>query len=79
MNQEKVISIITMSFKVLAIISAVIGFIFFLLILIGGGTPEAPRATSLIALALGVVYFLFFYTAAVVVELIARIEANTRR
>jgi len=52
---------------------------FFFIILIGGGTPEAPRATSVLALVLGFFYLVFFYTIAEVLALMMRIEQNTRK
>lgn len=70
---------INLVFKVFAWIAAALGVVFFFIILIGGGTPEAPRATSVLALVLGFFYFVFFYTVAEGLGLLMRIEANTRR
>jgi len=75
----KVVVLLRKTFKVLAFISGGLGFIFFLIILIGGGTPETPRATSILALALGFIYLILFYTIAEVLHLILDIEENTRR
>ena len=70
---------IGLAFKVFAWIAAALGVVFFFIILIGGGTPEAPRATSVLALVLGFFYFVFFYTIAEVLGLLMRIEQNTRK
>jgi hypothetical protein len=70
---------ITLVFKIFAWIAAALGLAFFFIILIGGGTAEAPRATSVLALVLGFFYFVFFYTISEVVGLLVRIEANTRK
>jgi len=67
------------TFKVLAYLSGGLGFIFFLIILIGGGTPEAPRATSILALVLGFIYLVLFYTISILLQLFSDIEENTRR
>lgn len=70
---------IKLVFKVFAWIAAALGVVFFFIILIGGGTPEAPRATSILALVLGFFYFVFFYTISEVLGLLMRIEQNTRK
>ncbi len=73
------LNIIQLVFKVFAWIAAALGVAFFFIILIGGGTPEAPRATSILALVLGFFYLVFFYTIAEVLGLMIRIEQNTRK
>jgi len=71
--------LLQITFKVLAFISAGMGLLFFLIILIGGGTPETPRATSILALVLGFIYLVLFYTVSVVLQLFSDIEENTRK
>ena len=66
-------------FQIFGWISAGLGIVFFLIILIGGGTPEAPRITSLLALALGFFYFVFFFLISEVLRLLMQVEANTRK
>lgn len=78
-EKYRVTGILQKVYKVLAFIAAGLGFIFFLIILIAGGGPETPRATSILALALGAIYFILFYTIAEVLRLILDIEENTRR
>lgn len=70
---------INLVFKVFAWVAAALGVVFFGIILVGGGTPEAPRATSILALVLGFFYFVFFYLVAEVIRLLMDIEANTRK
>ncbi|MBL8023867.1 MAG: hypothetical protein JNK54_06255 [Elusimicrobia bacterium] len=79
MNSSKPLKYIPLSFKALALISALLGLVFFIIILIGGGSTDAPRATSLLALILGAFYFLFFWTIAEVIGLLIKIESNTRK
>jgi hypothetical protein len=74
-----VLSKITLVFKVFAWIAAALGVVFFFIILIGGGGPEAPRATSVLALVLGFFYLVFFYMISEVLRLLIDIESNTRR
>ena len=76
---KKPLKYIPLAFKGLALISALLGLVFFVIILVGGGTPDAPRITSLLALILGSFYLLFFWTIAEVIGLLIKIEANTRR
>lgn len=70
---------ITLALKVFAWVSAVVGFVVFLGVLIFGGGPQASKTTSLIFLVLGFAYFVFLYAAAEVIALLVRIEKNTRR
>ncbi len=79
MDENKVAGKLKLVFQIFAWISAVLGLVFFFIILIGGGTPEAPRATSVLALALGFFYFVFFYFISEILRLLVSIEANTRR
>lgn len=78
-DSDKIAGKLKLIFQIFAWISVVLGLVFFFIILIGGGTPEAPRATSLLALALGFFYFVFFYLIAEVLKLLMQIEINTRR
>ena len=75
----RIAELLRKAFKVLAFIAGGLGIIFFVIILIAGGTPETPRATSLLALALGIIYFLLFYSFSEVLHLFLGIEENTRR
>lgn len=70
---------IKLVFKVFGWIAAALGVAFFFIILIGGGTDQAPRSTSILALVLGFFYFVFFYTISEVLGLLMRIEQNTRK
>jgi hypothetical protein len=79
MNSSKPLKYIPLSFKTLGLISALLGLVFFIIILVGGGSPDAPRATSLLALILGFFYLLFFWTIAEVIGLLIKIESNTRK
>lgn len=79
MEENKMAKRLKMTFVGFAGISALLGVIFFFIILIGGGTPEAPRATSVLALALGFFYFVFFMFIAEILRLLVSIESNTRK
>ena len=61
-------------FKVLAWVSVAVGVISALVIFIGGGTPEAPRATGFIGLLLGMVYFFIFTIASEAIALLLDIS-----
>ena len=78
-EKYKTLGLLRKTFKVLAFVVGGLGIIFFVIILIAGGTPETPRATSLLALALGVIYFLLLYTVSEVLLLFSDIEENTRK
>lgn len=79
MDENKIAGKLKLVFQIFAWISAVLGIVFFFIILIGGGSPEAPRATSVLALALGFFYFVFFYFIAEILRILLAIESNTRR
>lgn len=78
-DTNKVAGKLKFVFQIFAWIAAVLGLVFFFIILIGGGTADAPRITSLLALALGFFYFVFFYLIAEVIRLLVQIETNTRK
>lgn len=78
-ERYKSVGLLRKTFKILAFVAAGLGFVFFVVILIAGGAPETPRATSILALVLGIIYFLLFYTIAEVLHLFLDIEENTRR
>lgn len=77
-NDNKVSNMLRRVFQAFAWISVALGLVFCVIILVGGGTPEAPRATSVLALALGGFYFVFFFLVSEVVRLLVQIEQNTR-
>ena len=79
MDENKIASKLKLVFQIFAWIAAALGLVFFFIILIGGGTPEAPRVTSVLALALGFFYFVFFYFISEILRLLINIESNTRR
>jgi len=78
-EEYRAVELLRRAFKILAFIAGGLGIIFFVIILIAGGTPETPRVTSLLALALGIIYFLLFYSFSEVLHLFLGIEENTRR
>lgn len=79
MEENKIAKKLRWTFVGFAGLSGLLGVIFFFIILIGGGTPEAPRVTSLLALALGFFYFVFFYFISEILRLLMAIESNTRK
>lgn len=78
-EKYKALGLLRKTFKILAFVAGGLGIVFFIIILIAGGTPETPRVTSLLALALGVIYFISFYTISEVLLLFSDIEENTRK
>ncbi|MBU4312171.1 MAG: hypothetical protein KJ706_05600 [Candidatus Omnitrophica bacterium] len=75
-NDYKFLKIGTTIFKVLAWVSVAVGVISALVIFMGGGTAEAPRATGFVGLLLGVVYFFIFTVASEVIALL--LDLNSR-
>ena len=65
--------------KITSILSVILGVIFFFIILIFGGGPEAPRITSIFALLLGIIYFVMFYVISSLIEILVNIEENTKK
>lgn len=78
-DSNKIATKLRLVFQIFAWIAAALGVVFFFIILIAGGTPEAPRSTSVLALVLGFFYFVFFFLVAEVLRLLVQIEANTRK
>jgi hypothetical protein len=65
--------------QLFAWLAAALGLVFFFIILIAGGGPDAPRVTSVLALVLGFFYFVFFHLVAEVLRLLIQIEVNTHK
>lgn len=63
-------------FKVLAWIAGAVGIVSSLIIFIGGGAPDAPRATGFVGLLLGLAYFFIFTVASEVIALLLDIRAK---
>ena len=78
-KKYKVLEISSMVFKVLSWASLAIGVIAAVVIFIGGGTPEAPRATGFIGILLGVVYFFIFLVTAEIVTLLLEIRSKVEK
>jgi hypothetical protein len=78
-KKYKLLEVGSMVFKVLSWISLAIGVVAAIVIFIGGGTPEAPRATGFIGLLLGVVYCFIFLVAAEVIALLLEIRSKVEK
>ncbi|MDP2981240.1 MAG: hypothetical protein Q8N67_04170, partial [Candidatus Omnitrophota bacterium] len=63
-KKYKLLEISSIIFKALSWVSLAVGIVAAIVIFVGGGTPEAPRATGFIGLLLGVVYFFIFFVTA---------------
>ncbi|MFC1623723.1 hypothetical protein ACFL28_00165 [Candidatus Omnitrophota bacterium] len=72
----KFLKISSIIFKVLAWVSLAFGFISGVIIFIGGGGPDAPRATGFVAILLGMVYFFISFTASGVIALLLDIRTK---
>lgn len=79
MDENKVAKKITLALKAFGLLAGVLGVVFFFIILVGGGSPEAPRITSVLALVLGAFYLVFFFLISEVLRLLVKIEQNTRK
>jgi hypothetical protein len=78
-KKYKVLEISSTIFKVLSWASLAIGVIAAVVIFIGGGTPEAPRATGFIGILLGVVYFFIFLVTAEIITLLLEIRSKVEK
>ncbi len=66
-------------FKVLAWVALVLGIVAGIVIFVGGGTPEAPRLTGFVGIALGIIYFFIFFTAAEVIKVLLDIRGKVEK
>ena len=78
-KKYKVLGISSIVFKVLSWASLVIGIVAAIVIFVGGGTPEAPKATGFIGILLGIVYFFMFLVAAEVITLLLEIRSKVEK
>ncbi|MFH1858135.1 MAG: hypothetical protein ABH845_04460 [Candidatus Omnitrophota bacterium] len=65
-------------FDLLGWIALVVGTVVTLMVLLGGGRPEAPRIAGIAGIFLGGVYFLIFRTIACVVRLLLELESRIK-
>lgn len=76
MEQHKFLRTAQVIFKVFAWLSAALGLISGLVIIIGGGTAEAPRPVGLVALLFGILYFFIFYSVGAIIRLLFEIDGK---
>ena len=79
MDENKIAKKLRWTFVGFSGLSGLLGIVFFFIILIGGGSPDAPRATSVLALALGFFYLVFFLFIAEILRILMAIESNTKK
>ena len=65
-------------FDILGWIALVLGAIFTVVVFLGGGGPDAPRAAGIVGILVGGVYFLIFKTIGGVVRLLLDIESRIK-
>ena len=75
----KLLEVSIVIFKVLAWASLAVGVIASIVIFIGGGTPEAPRATGFIGILLGIVYFFMFLVTSEIIALLLDIKSKVEK
>jgi len=78
-KKYKILEVSSIIFKVLSWASLAIGVVAAIVIFVGGGTPEAPRATGFIGILLGIVYFFIFLVTAEVVTLLLEIRSKVEK
>lgn len=72
----KVLEVSVIVFKVLSWVSLAVGTVAAIVIFVGGGTPEAPRATGFLGLLLGIVYFFLFIVSAEIIKLLLEVRSK---
>ena len=65
-------------FDILGWLALVLGAVVTVVILIGGGGPDAPRAAAIVGILVGGVYFLIFKTIGGIVRLLLDIESRIK-
>ncbi|MFH1282390.1 MAG: hypothetical protein ABII27_01850 [bacterium] len=78
-NKYKTLAIVKGLLKVFAWLFLVVGVLFTIIILIFGGTDDAPRASSIMVLFFTVIEFIFLYTLAELIAIFVNIENNTQK
>ena len=78
-KKYKLLEISSFVFIVLSWVSLAVGIVAAIVIFVGGGTPEAPRATGFIGLLLGIVYFFIFLVTAEVITLLLEIRSKVEK
>lgn len=65
-------------FNGLGWVALVLGAVATLVILIGGGGPDAPRWAGIVGIVVGAIYFLIFKTIGGVIQLLLDIESRIK-
>ena len=78
-KKYKLLEVSSVVFKALSWISLAVGIVAAIVIFVGGGTPEAPRATGFIGILLGIVYFFIFLVTAEVITLLLEIRSKVEK
>lgn len=65
-------------FDILGWVALILGGVASLVLLAGGGGPDAPRGASILGILIGGVYFLIFKTIGGVVRLLLDIESRIK-
>lgn len=77
-NDYRFLRISGQVFEVLGWVALVLGALFTLVVLIGGGGPDSPRVGGFIGLIAGGLYFLIFRTIGSVVRLLLDLESRIK-
>ena len=77
-NEHRFLKTACRIFGILGWIALVIGFIATLVILLGGGGPETPRAAGVVGIFLGAIYFLIFKTVGGIIRILLDIESRLK-
>lgn len=78
MANYKVLPVAPTVFKVLAWLGVALGLISCIAILIGGGTPQAPRWMGIVSLVVGTIYFFLFMVFSEGIRLLLEIKDKVR-
>ncbi len=69
-NSYKFLSISSILFKVFSVAALILGIVSSVVIFIGGGSPDAPKATGFLGIALGIIYAFLFYVASEIIKIL---------
>lgn len=75
----KLLRIFGVLFKGVAWAALVVGIVGAVGVLVGGGTPQAPRSISMAIFLSSALYFILFYTLGEIIRLLLVVEQNTRK
>lgn len=79
MEGYRLLKISPLVLKILAWVSLALGVVSAIMIIVGGGTPDIPRAMSVLSLVVGILYWFFLMVGAEAILALLAIKDSVKK